>query len=79
LGFLEIDEELMEAYYRSSGIKLSNPGKYAMVYSMKAEIPGLMDPSVTVLDSEHVMQSNSVLFFTGNKRWTKKTNLCSDL
>lgn len=79
LGFLEIDEELREAYYRSSGIKLSNPGKYAMVYSMKAEIPGLMDPSVTVLDSEHVMQSNSVLFFTGNERWTKKTNLCSDL
>jgi hypothetical protein len=38
-----------------------------MVYSMKNEIPGLMDPSVTVLGSDHVMQSNSVLLFYGER------------
>jgi hypothetical protein len=67
LGFLDIDEKLMHAYNETSETEIPCPGKYAMVYSMKNEIPGLMDPSVTVLDSDHVMQSNSVLLFYGER------------
>jgi hypothetical protein len=69
LGFLDVDEDLMHAFNRSPNEDycIRYPGKYAMVYSMKSEIPGLMDPTVTVLDSAHLIQSNSVLFFWGER------------
>jgi hypothetical protein len=68
LGFLDVDQDLMNAINHSHcTADVSHTGKYAMVYSMKDEIQGLMDPTVTELDSDHVMQTNSVLMFWGEK------------
>jgi hypothetical protein len=59
----------MQAFNQSpnDNHNVPSPGKYAMVYSMTGEIPGLMDPAVTELDSDHLMQANSVLFFWGER------------
>lgn len=70
LCFLDIDDELMNLFNLTSVPTIESPGKYAMVYSLKEEIPGLMDPTVTSLEPEHVMQMNSILFFMEKRRQT---------
>ena len=75
LAFLDIDDDLMRAFNKSSDHAVYHTGKYALVYSMKKEIPGLMDPTVTELDPGDLMQSNSVLFFWGERETDIEDNL----
>jgi hypothetical protein len=75
LCFLDIDEPLMNLFNLTSLAPIENPGKYAMMYSLEEEIPGLMDPTITHLDQEHVMQMNSILFFYGEKETNDNEDL----
>ena len=74
LSFLDINEDTMLAFNATicSGGKnglppLTQTGHYAMVQSLETEIPGLVDPTVTKLHKDDIMQMNSVLLFYGEK------------
>ena len=71
--FLDVDEKLMKAFNSTicSGKQalppLENTGTYAVVCSLRKEIPGLVDPSITEHAPEDIMQMNSIIFFYGTK------------
>ena len=74
LSFLDIDDRMMVAFNSTicSGgndalPKLTRTGHYALVQSLKEEIPGLVDPTLTELEQKDIMQMNSVLLFYGEK------------
>lgn len=46
---------------------LTQSGHYAVIQSLEREIPGLVDPTVTKLHKDDIMQMNSVLLFYGEK------------
>ena len=48
--------------------KIKGPGTYALIHSLRAEVPGLLDPKFFKYnEKESLMQSNSVLFFYEEK------------
>ena len=74
LSFLDITEEMMVAFNTTiccggtHGLPpLTQSGHYAVIQSLEREIPGLVDPTVTKLHKDDIMQMNSVLLFYGEK------------
>ena len=71
--FLDVDEKLMKAFNSTICLgkqalpRLENTGTYAVVCSLRKEIPGLVDPSITEHEVGDIMQTNSIIFFYGEK------------
>ena len=56
--------------------KIKGPGTYALIHSLRAEVPGLLDPKFFKYnEKESLMQSNSVLFFYEEKEMSPKKKL----
>jgi len=60
--------ETSNATYGVAIEPVSEPGRYALIHSLRKAIPGLLDPKVMDLDPENsIMQANSMLFFYEEK------------
>ena len=73
LGFLDVDPEFIRLYNSSLSVSkptkppLTEVGQYAFIISLEEEIPALMDPTITSINEDVIMQSNSHLFFWGEQ------------